>query len=192
MAISLQSRDTLTPAHFEILRLAVTKMRIGREDITPFVASYAAMAIGRIGDKDKDVHALRRVVASSRTKANVLRSAVIALGKLGKRCDAGTRMAIAKEIRDGVRTRRIDDITARSFALISLAYLVESDIAAGQTGVLSDQKIGEFLLRRTDKGQLGERSYAALALGLVCRAIGEETTVTLYGNYQSDARTAPA
>lgn len=188
VAISLQARDTLTPDHFDTLRSCVTKSRIGRQDISPFVASYAAMTLGRIGDKEVDVHALRRVVESRRTSPNVARSAIIALGKLGKRSAPETRAAIARDLREGIRSRRIRDVTARSFALISLAYLVEGDIASGRTDVLGREKVGEFLVRRTEKGQLGERSYAALALGLICRAIGEETNVPLYGEFQSDAR----
>ncbi len=188
VAASLQPRDSLTSDQFKLLRTCVTKGRLGREDASPFVASYAAMVLGRVGDKDVDVHALRRVVSSRATSPNVLRSSIIALGKLGRRCSAEVRFSIAEDLRNGIRTKRIRDLTARSFAMISLAYLVEADVAARQTEILSRAKIGDFLMKRTETGYHGERSYAALALGLICRAIGEETRVPVYGDFQSSAR----
>jgi len=188
MAAGLQPSTTLTPAHYETLRSCVTKSRLGPNDVSGFVASYAALALGRIGDKDTDVHVLRRVLGSRRTDVHVLRSAIIALGKLGHRCSSEERMAIATDLRDGIGNKRIKDQTARSFALISLAYLVDADIAAGATDVLGRGKIGDFLAKRTDTGLHDERSYAVLALGLVCRAIGDETTVPVYGDFQSEAR----
>ena len=188
VAVGLQAGDTLTPSQLEMLRTCVTKGRLGTNDVQPFVASYAALALGHVGNKDVDVHVLQRVVGSRRTDPHVMRSAIIALGRLGRACSGEERAAIAADLRDGISGKRIRDMTARSFALISLAYLVEADVEAGDTGVLALEKIGDFLVKRTETGQHDERSYAVLALGLVCRAIGDETTVETYGKFQSAAR----
>ncbi len=187
-AVSLQHRDTITPEHFSILRTCVTKGTLCKQKVPAYVASYAAQALGRVGDKDVDLHVLRRVLSSRRTSLNVLRSAAIAVGKLGARCTSATRLELAKELQQGVDSKKIRDLTARNFAVMSVAYLIAADVKAEETDVLGGSKIGDWLIKVTESGSFGSRPYGALALGVACRAIGEETTVRLYGEYQARAR----
>jgi len=188
MAAGMQRRDTITPAQYDVLRTCVLKQRLYKNDVQPYVASYAAQALGRVGDKDVDIHVLRRVLASRRTSPNVMRSVVIALGKLGRRCSSTTRAQIASELQTAVSRKRIRDRTARNFAVISVAYLIAADVEAGRTEVLGGAKSGDWLMKVTEGGPFGTRSFGALALGLACKAIGDETTITLYGGFLTQAR----
>jgi len=188
IAASMQRRDSITPAQYDVLRTCVLKRRLWKNDVQPYVASYAAQALGRIGDKDVDIHVLLRVLGSRRTSADVARSTAIALGTLGRRCSSETRYEIARELQTAVRSKKLRDLTARNFAVISVAYLIAADVKAGRSEVLGRAKSGEWLMKMTESGTFGTRSFAALALGLACKAIGDETTIELQGEFQSRAR----
>jgi HEAT repeat protein len=188
LAISMQPATSITEAQRDVLRTLTTKNRLGHEAVSDMVASYGALALGRIGIPEHDTNVLRRLLTSHRTGINVQRSAAIGLGKLGARASAETRREIASDFMEGIERKRIRDATARSFAMISLAYLVEADVRADETAVLGSQRVGKYLLEQAESGRYGVRTYAALALGLICRAIGDTPTIDLYGEFQSDAR----
>jgi len=188
-AISLQPSPSVREGQRQILRDCVTKSRLYKQRIQPLAASYAALALGRIGDKEIDARVLMRATGRRRNRiANLERSAAISLGVLGRRASANTRVDIARTLLQGVRRKRIKDRTAQNFALISLAYLVNADVRSNRTDVLGRAEVGEFLLELTDRGRYGTRDFGALALGLICREIGEQPRVDLYGEFQAKAR----
>ena len=187
-AIGMQPAASFTPAQRDMLRAASTKNRIGKRDLQDYAAAHATSALSRVGDPAKDLHALRLLATNRRTGRNVARSAVIGLGTLGARATPDTRRSIARELIDGVENKRLREQTARSLALISLAYLVQADVRAGVSEVLGDARVRKFLLTQADDGRIAERTYAALGLGLICRSIGDTPTVEVYGEFQAEAR----
>lgn len=187
-AIGMQPAASFTTVQRDMLRNAATKNRIGKVDLQDYAAAHATSALSRVGDPAKDLHALRLLATNRRTGRNVARSAVIGLGTLGARAAPAMRLEIARELVRGVERKRVREQTARSLALISLAYLIQADVRDEATDVLGNEQVADFLLTQASDGRMGERTYAALALGLVCRAIGDTTTVKLYGEYQAEAR----
>ena len=188
-AIALQPAATVQPRHREVLRTAVLKRRLGTADIQDAVASYAALALGDIGDPQVDTTALLRVVEARRSLgSNLERSAVIALGKLGRRASPEDRATIARALKDGIARKRISDVTARKFAYISLAYLAQAEAQAGRTDVMGGARIGAFLIAEAADGRYVDRPFAALALSLICREIGDAPTIEYFGEFQSEAR----
>ena len=53
---------------------------------------------------------------------------------------------------------------------------------------MSSARVPEELLQLAEKGRRTQRSYGALALGLICRAIGSEVSIDIYGEFQERAR----
>ncbi len=190
LAVSMQPSAAIMADQRELLRTAVTKRRLGKLDVQDLVASYAALALGRIGDPEQDTRALQRVLTARSAGLNVRRSAAISLGTLGKRASPERRAEIAGDIVDSINRRRLTDQTALNFALISLAYLVQADVRSEHTGVLGDARVGKFLLKQVEDGRYAARTYAALSLGLACRAIGDTPRTEIYGEFQSNARQA--
>ncbi|MDA1194516.1 MAG: HEAT repeat domain-containing protein [Planctomycetota bacterium] len=188
LAISTQDATSLTEDHRLALRQIAIKRRIGKREVADHVASYAALALGRVGDPQTDAMTLRRLLSSKRTERNTARSAAIGLGTLGSRASPEDRAEIAREIVDSIDAKRIKETTLKNFAAISLAYLVKADVKSDRTGVLGDDKVRRFLLRNADDGHYLTRPYGALTLGLICSAIGDSPTIPVYGEFQADAR----
>lgn len=189
-AIAMQSPTSVTGDQRALLRDAASKRRIHKQEINDYVASYAAAALGRIGDPAVDVHGLSLLAVGRRAGLNVQRAATIGLGTLGARAKPAARVEIANTLMRGIGSKRIREQTARNLAQISLAYLANADIRAETTGVLGNERIRSFLIEQARSGRTGERTYAALALGLMCREIGDTMNVDLYNKFASEARTA--
>jgi HEAT repeat protein len=187
-AIRMQPRDAVTDEQRAVLRECTRRQRLGSDTVPNYVAQFAASALGRVGDSAKDILFLQRIYNARRSGANLQRSAAIALGELGRHAGAEARCDVARTLIEGIKRRKVSDRSARSFAVISLAYLVMADVKAGRTDVLAAARVDDYLTDLAERGPHGLRAYGALALGLVCRAIGDDTVIDVYGEFQADAR----
>src|SRR5262245_28333530 len=97
--------------------------------------------------------------------ADVRRSAVIALGQIGPQCTAKAQRRVVETLR-GVIDANVEE-QQRSFALMSLARI---GAAKGAESALR-RDVTAALRRVMDKGQGQTPAFAAVALGLVGRAI---------------------
>lgn len=190
VGISLQGPDTLGDTEREVLRTCASRGRLHKNDVQAYVSQFAALAIGRLSGRGEDVLFLQRLLTQRRgSSANVRRSAAIALGEVGTRVSAEERLRIAQTLMDALRRKKLRDASARNFAIMSLSYLVQADVRAGRTDVMGGTKVGDVLIEIAENGSNGTRPYGAMALGLMCRAIGDEVSIDLYGEYQARART---
>jgi len=170
----------------DVLRECGLKARLFKQPVLDVTASYAVLALGRVGTP-KDIPALLTAMRVRQTSANVKRSAAISLGRLGQRIDGPERANLAVELWNAVEATK--ETSTKNFGLISIAYLLEADIKAERTDVLDAKgvKVAEQLLKIAEGGKYSERPYGALALGLVGRAIGERALVLEYGQLRLDA-----
>ena len=189
MAIGLQAPDSFAPEQLAVLRQCATKGRLFRKEVNNLIRSYAVLQLGRVGT-DKDIGVLQRVITMRGADRNVQRSAAIGLGTLASLVDSGKRAEVARGLLKAIDRRKIKDPSAVNFAYISLAYLVIEDVKSNQVTVVEENKVLEFFLEEADKGRYLQRPYAALALGLVGREIGEQANLDVYATFHNDAREA--
>ncbi|MDJ0522196.1 MAG: HEAT repeat domain-containing protein, partial [Planctomycetota bacterium] len=182
-SIGLQPPTSITEAQRDVLRECLAKGRIGRNDVQPIHQSYASLTLGRIGTA-KDLMVLQRAMTNRRIKdKNIQRSCAIGLGQLGRLVSGEDRIAVAQTLLSSMG--KVKDPSARNFAIISLSDLIIADVKQGKTDVIGGTKAGEFLLQMAEDGKYIQRPFGALALGLVGRAITDETTVPVYGEFRS-------
>jgi len=186
MAIGLQPAPSMSEAQRDILRECANKGLLGKIDVPGVVQSYAVLVLGRIGNS-KDIGVLRNAMTNRRAKdKNVQRSAAIGLGLLGRLVSGEDRIEVAKTLLASIDKAK--DASTENFAVISLAYLLIEDVKAGKTDVLTGSKAGEYLLQTAEDGTYLTKPFGALALSLVGREIGEETTIDALGEYRSKAQ----
>jgi HEAT repeat protein len=183
LALSMQDPGTITPDMLEMLKTCTLKTKLGKEGVDDLVASYAALALGRIGTAEEIVD-LTRALTIKQTGPNVKRSAAISLGKLGTRLDGPKRAALAADLWRAMES--VKEASARNFGIMSLAYLLIEDIKAEKTDVINAKgvKVADELLKIAHEGRFSERPYGALAIGLVSREIGTTPSVEAYGNFR--------
>jgi HEAT repeat protein len=188
MAIGMQPPASVMEMQRHTLRTCVKNLVLGDEKVPAYVGQFAALALGRVGRLDYDAMFLQRALGIRRGGHCMQRSVAIALGVLGRHAAPEDRAQIAGTLLHSLKRRRLRDASAKNFAMISLAHLVEADVAEDRTTVLGETKTEEFLLDTVQNGSYTVRPYAALALGLICRAIGDETSVEVYGGFRAEAR----
>ncbi len=189
VGISMQSPETVTEEQRKLLRVCAGVGRIKNDEARRNVRQFAALALGRLSHRGEDVLFLQRLLTQRRNaNANVQRSVAIALGEVGSRVSAEDRVGIANTLIDALRKKRLRDASAKNFAIISLSYLVAADVREDRTNVMGSTKVKDMLIDFTENGSTSTRPYGALALGLICRAIGDETDVDFYGEFQAEAR----
>lgn len=187
VALGMQDREAFTLAQRETLRGALVRGRLGARSLTGFLRSYVALTLGRIG-VPADVAALTRVLGDRRQRDHyVSRSAAISLGLLGQALSSEERADVARTLLRAVDRSR--DLTTTGFALISLAYLVEQDARAARSEVISRTQAHAAVLKIAEDGGHGERTFAALSVGLMLRAIGPEnlSAIAAYGEFRDQA-----
>lgn len=184
MGIGLQRPDSISETEREILRTCVTKGKLYRNDVNNFIRSYATLQLGRIGTP-KDVGVLERIMTMRRgNDINIQRSAAIGLGVLGKQLSSKDRVVVAQNLLKAITGKKVKDNSAVNFIYISLGYLMIDDIKAGKTGVISETKTAEFLLKQATSGRVLQRPFAAISLALCGREIGETPDIAAYGNFR--------
>ena len=187
MAVGLQPKDSISTAQRDILRRCVNKGRMYRKDVPAITRSYAALTLGRVGVA-RDLMTLQRVLNSKRIRdVNIKRSAAIGIGQLARSVSGEERAEIAQTLLRSLP--RVKDASAKNFVVMSLSDLVVMDVKQDRTDVLGGTRVGRYLLQTAEDGRYTERPFAALALARIGAAIGEETTLELYGEFRSDSIT---
>ncbi|MCC7140218.1 MAG: HEAT repeat domain-containing protein [Planctomycetes bacterium] len=186
IALSMQDPVSIKPEMLDTLKDCALKAKLFKENVSDLVASYATLALGRMGNA-KTVTDLSTALKIKQTGTNVKRSAAISLGKLAQRVDGVERANLALELWRTLES--VKEPSTRNFGIISLAYVLIEDIKADKTDVVSAKgvKVHEELLKIAKDGRYSERPYGALALGLVGRAIGDRPAVEAYGKFRQDA-----
>src|SRR5207248_216629 len=162
---------------------AALRGRLFHEPVSDLVASYAALAVGRLGDPSFSRRMLMAMTVRQ-TGLNVKRSAAIALGELGRRADGPERAEIAASLAKAVEDA--SDSAAKNFGIVSLAYLLMADVAAKRTDVIDAKgsRVADTLLGIARDGKFAQRPFGALALGLVGRSIGDAPDLLEYGAFR--------
>lgn len=186
LALSLQKPNTVTTEMVTELRDCALRGKLGKVEVKDLIASYAALAVGRLGGRD-DIGPMGNVFASHVAGTNTKRSTAIALGQLGKRVDGQDRADVAKVLWKAFQDAKED--STKNFALISLAYVLMADVAAERTDVLTGAKVKltDELLNIARDGNYRQRPFAALACGLVAQKIGEKTEIPEYAAFRGKA-----
>lgn len=184
LAIGMQEPDSIDKDQRQILRDVVTKGKLGKRSAKQLIPAYAAAALGKIGD-NVDVSILRRALTSRRSNNFLQSSAAIGLGQLANKLQSSERVDLVKGLLSNIKRIKVQQ--AVNFSLISLAYIVNADVDQTRTDVLSDTKVGDYLLKVAADGKPMEKPYAALALGLVCRKIGDNPEAEAYGEFRHKA-----
>ncbi len=171
-AASLQPPASWSAAQREQLR-AVIKNHVLLPGVRAANAdAHAALALGRVGTSE-DLPALAATFADDQAPfRNVRRSAAIALGTLAERLGSADRKqvtAVLLAALSGVR-----DATTRKLLTMSLARAAAADARAA--GAVTDltRDLGTLLRADAVDPSSGTRSYAALGLGVIGRALSEK------------------
>ncbi|MCP5069547.1 MAG: HEAT repeat domain-containing protein [bacterium] len=183
VAIGLQDVASLTTPQREHLRMLVLS-RGSRGASSELTRAYAAQALGRIGTA-KDVGVLQTVLAGRSYAKPAQRSAAIGVGTLARLLSSQERAAVVSNLLG--RMRRFRDVSTRNFLTISIAYHLQADHDSDATQVLSETKAGSWLVSEARSGSHANRPYAALALGLVARAVGDMSNSEGWGTLRDDA-----
>ncbi len=184
LALSMQPATTIRPEMRSALASIALRGRLGKVSFDGIVASYAALALGRIGHAD-DARPLLDMLAIRTLPVFVKRSAAIALGRLGEHAAGPARASIVTGLWKAYEASR--DLSVRSFALMSLGRVLAAEAHEGRTDALEakGQRIGDELLRVAKDGTYADRPFGALALGLVARGVGERPDALAYGELRS-------
>lgn len=184
MAIGLQPTTSITKDQRQLLRDGLYKGRLGKTEISGLDQSYVALALGRIGNNE-DITTLQRAMTNRRQRDNnVKRSCAIGLGKLAHLVSGDDRVQLTKVL---LRLDQLRDNSAKNFAIMSLADVVIEDVKQNKTDVFSGTHVADFLIKLADDGKYIQRPFGALALGRICKAITEDTSVPMYGEFRSKA-----
>ena len=97
------------------------------------------------------------------------------------------RVNLANGLLEALQKGKFKDSSAKNFAYISLAYIMNEDIKAGKTDVIDKTKVGVFLLSEGEDGKYTHRPFAALALSLIGRQIGDQPDQFAYGEFRQKA-----
>ena len=186
VALSLQDPRTIKQEWMEDLSSIALKGKIGKDTANDTVASYAALALGRVGTKDF-YPSMVTAMTARQTQLNTKRSAAIALGQFGRRVDGDDRKELAQKLVKAYEESKDD--SAKNFAIMSMAYVFQADIEAKRTDVLSakNPKIPETLLQIAKEGKYSQRPYGALAIALVGRSITETSSIGEYATFRKEA-----
>lgn len=185
LAIGLQPAPSVLTTQKALLRSCLARGTLHKATVTSLTQSYVALTLGRIGD-ETDIAVLQRAMTSRRNKdRNIRRSCAIGLGQLGRHVQGSARVQVADCLLQAAR--KLKDASVRNFAIISLSDLLIADVQANRTDVIDNTDAGSFLLETADRGRYLQRPFAALALGLVGRAISDKVSINVYGEFRGQA-----
>lgn len=166
-ALTLLPPDAVGPEVRERLGAIVREGTVGKDRMPNVMRSYAAAALGRVGDAGTLEALLTALRRRRGVSASVQRSVAIALGRLGPRLPIEERTSIVNAALE--RLERAKDDTTRHFLLMALPRLLVAGSTADAATLLDRTQIERVLFRVMDKGKHMDRCYGALALGLAVR-----------------------
>ena len=176
VGLGLLGNDAAIPALLSMVRDGKAPLA-GAVELSQIEVAYAVAALGKIGrpglskagEETCVLDEIVRIVDKHDAKgvADVHRSAVIALGQIGPQCAAKQQRRVVETLR-----RLLDanvEEQQRNFAVMSLAR-----IGAGSGVDAAMRKdVVETVREVMDKGQGQSPAFAAIALGLVGRAMSQ-------------------
>jgi HEAT repeat protein len=177
LAIGLMGNDQAVP---ELLTMVKTKKTSAKNavELDDTDLAYAIGALGKIGQPKLDkpgeetavIDEIIKIVDKDAKKwtTNPRRSAAIALGQIGPRCEP----KVQKRVFDALKNLADDgeDAQERNFAIMSIGRL-------GAAPGVEDQTRNDaiaFLRKQLDKGKGLTPPFCALAMGLIGRQLFEE------------------
>ncbi len=176
-ALGLLGNDAAVPDLVAMVRNGKASAP-GAVPLTELETAYAVAALGKIGrpgasrpgDETSALDEIVRIVEKDKSSvgANLRRSAAIALGQIGPQCTAKQQRRIVGVLRESVDGNAEEQ--QRNFSLMSLARI---GAAKGVDPALRRELVtalGHVMAK--SHGQTP--AFAAMALGLVGRAIGDE------------------
>jgi HEAT repeat protein len=185
LALSLQPPTSVTERTLDALKECTLKGKLWKEEASALTQAYAALALGRIGT-NAYANTMLNAMSARGIDNNVKRSAAIGVGLLGQRVDGAARAALATSLLKEIESSK--DASVKNFGIISLAYLIEADVMAKKTDVVEAKgKPAEFLLKAAEDASVIQRPFAALALAIIGRAIGDKSDIAAYGKLRMDA-----
>ena len=175
MGLGLLGSEAAIPELLAMVRDGKAAAR-GAVELTQVETSYAVAALGKIGragvtsDETCVLDEILRIADRHDAKGvtDVRNSAVIALGQIGPQCTAKQQRRIVESLRRIVESDVEEQ--QRNFAMIALARI------GAASGVSSDVRADVVAAanRVMDKGRGQTPAFAAIALGLVGRAVVAE------------------
>ena len=133
LALSMQPATTIRPEMRQALVSIALRQRLGKVSFDGIVSSYAALALGRIGNAD-DARPLLDMLTIRTVPVFVKRSAAVALGQLGEHAAGPDRATVVTGLWKAYDASR--DVTVRSFALMSVARILAAEAREGRTDAL--------------------------------------------------------
>jgi HEAT repeat protein len=177
MGLGLLGSDAAIPPLLAMVRDGKAPAK-GAVELNQIETAYAVAALGKIGrpglasagDETCVLDEIVRIVEKHEAKgvADVRRSAVIALGQIGPQCGAKLQRRVVDTLK-GVIDANVEE-QQRNFALISLARIG----AAKGADPAMRRDVTAAIRSVMEKGQGQTPAFAAVALGLVGRAVAAE------------------
>lgn len=172
LAIGHQLPESVTQAQRALLASIAWKHALGRRRAAAEVVDWATWALGRVGTA-KHLSTLRRLIQRPRFSTATQRScAAIALGTLGQRLVGADRKAAARAIRESLASAGDDAL--RGTLLVGLGETLAAAARAGEHETYESWVAHRMLFESASRGRGASRGHAALALGILASALGEE------------------
>jgi len=146
----------------ELKNLALRRYAFGRKWGT-LGASHAVQALACLS-APQAVHVATVLLQSRRTPEIVQAAAVMALAERTATLLPEERVEVARTIQCALI--RLHRSRVYRIGLLALGRIIEDDLAADSDAILTDGKVSRFLRRVLKQGSIGERPFAALALGV--------------------------
>lgn len=149
--------------------------RLGSRTCSDIVRAHAALALARVGSP-AEAAVLARVASDPQQDSPLLRQGVvIAAGAMARRLPAAAPVLGRALLAARVLGR---DPAGRHLAMIALGRALAAQAARAakpEEGLLREAKAGARLLDAASRGGVSGRPFAALALALAVRPVGEGT-----------------
>ncbi len=185
-ALGLQAPTSASFAVLDLLEQAMLRGKWGKAAVDPVASCWATLALGRLAGSER-VRPLLLALGAGSVSIDVRRSAAIALGRVGMRLDPVARRALVEDLARALAS--VHDAMARAFGVMSVARLLALEAQEGGADVLvaKGARAAEDLVRLADDGPYALRSYGALALGLVLRAMGDHPSEVAWAAWSEKA-----
>jgi HEAT repeat protein len=172
-AIGLLGDDAAVPELLAIVKNGKASAA-GAAALTQLETAYAVAALGKIGAAGADecvLDEMLRLADKDKSKAglDVRRSATIALGRIGPRCGAKAQRRALESLKAVAEDAQ--DEQQRNFAVMALARF---GAETGMDAATRNDVVATLARHMQKKGRGQTPAFAAMALGIVGRAICDE------------------
>jgi HEAT repeat protein len=185
IAIGLQPSGSVTDEmKTELGQKCVLKGTLFGKEVQGILRGNATLTLARIGGESEINPLKQTLLGRTNAENDTLRSAAIGLGLLGRSVASEKRGDIAKILmQNGIEKAKDDSV--KSFSIISLAYLLMSEVQEGKTELL--KVVGPALLEQGEKGKHYQRPFGAIALALVVSQVTDELEIEAWQDFKRAA-----